>query len=129
MAMRDKLERNVQSHLEPGERVEAIFPATRGPSPWLGVLTGFVPAIMWTTYVIVAVTDRRILVLKASSRAVAKPQELLGTFPRETRLGPVSGTYAKISLGGERYWVHRRFHGDLKTADAAGPGAPQPSRA
>jgi hypothetical protein len=41
--------------------------------------------------VIVAVTDRRMLLLKASALDTTKPKELLGTFPRETRLGPFSG--------------------------------------
>ncbi len=119
MAIRDKLVKSVQPYLEPGETVQAAFPATAGPHPYLFVLTGYLLAAIWAKYVIIAVTDRRILVLKASMLATPKPKELLGTFPRETQLGPVSGTYAKIHLGGTPYYVHRRFHGDVKSADAA----------
>lgn len=129
MAIRDKLEQNVQSYLEPGEKVEAAFPATAGPHPYLFVLTGYLAAVLLAKYVIVTVTDRRILVLKASMLGTTKPKELLGTFPRDTRLGPLSGTYAKIDLGGTRYYVHRRFHKDVKTADAATPVAPGLARA
>ena len=118
MAIRDKLERNVQPYLEPGETVQAIFPATAGPSPYFLVLTGYLLSF-WMKWVIIAVTDRRILILRASMLATTKPKEVLATLSRETQLGPVSGTYAKISLGGTRYYVHRRFHADLRTADTA----------
>ena len=117
MAIRDKLEQNVQPHLEPGETVQAAFPATGGLSPWFLVLTYLFFFLM--KYVIVVATDRRILLLKASILGTTKPKEVLGTFPRETKLGPVSGIYAKINLGGTTYYVHRRFHGDVKAADAA----------
>ena len=123
MAIRDKLEKNVQSYLEPGEKVQAVFPATSGPSPHFLLLTGYLLAFAMK-WVIVAVTDRRILVLKTSMLGMTKPNELLGTFPRETQLGPASGVYAKVDLGGTRYHVHRRFHGDVKTADAVA-AAPQ----
>ncbi|MDQ5822116.1 MAG: hypothetical protein M3540_11815 [Actinomycetota bacterium] len=118
MAIRDKLEKNVQPHLEPGETVQAAFPATGGLSPWFLVLTYLFFFLM--KYVIVVATDRRILLLKASILGTTKPKEVLGTFPRETKLGPVSGIYAKINLGGTTYYVHRRFHGEVKAADAAG---------
>jgi hypothetical protein len=65
-------------------------------------------------------------VLKASSLATTKPKELVGSFPRETRLGHVSGLWGKIELGGTRYYVHRRFHRDVAAADAA-PGAAAPA--
>jgi hypothetical protein len=75
---------------------------------------------MWLgKYAIIAVTDRRILVFKASPLATTRPKELLGTFPRETRFGPTSGVFGKIDLGGTRYYVHKRFRKDLEAADAA----------
>ena|SRR5713226_396461 len=122
MAIRDKLVRNAQPYLEPGETVQAAFPATGGANPYLLFLTGFL-LFFWMKWVIVAVTDRRILLLKASMLATTKPKELLGAFPRDTQLGPVSGIYGKIHLGGVRYFVHRRFHGDIKAVNAAAPAA------
>ena len=121
MAIRDKLRQNVQPYLEPGETVQAVFPATGGLSPYFLALSYLL--FFWIKYVIVVATDRRILLLRASKLAITKPQELLGTFPRETPLGPVSGLYAKINLGGTRYYVHKRFHEDVKAADAAAPAA------
>jgi len=120
MAIRDKLEENVQAYLEPGEKVQSVFPATSGPSPYFLILTGYLFSF-FMKWVIIAVTDRRILLLKASMTGTRKPKELLGTFPRGTQFGPVSGTYAKIDLGGTRYHVHKRFHKGVKTADAATP--------
>lgn len=118
MAIRDKLERNIQSYLEPGEKVEAAFPVTGGASPYLLLVTGYLLSF-WVKWVIVAVTDRRIIVLEASMLGTTKPKRLVGSFPRETELGPVSGTYGKITLGGTRYYVHRRFHQDVATADSS----------
>jgi hypothetical protein len=125
MALRDKIDKNVQPFLEPGETVQAAFLATSGMSPWLLGISYFLFFLM--KYVVIVVTDRRILVLKASAMAPTKPKEVLGTFPRETQFGPVSGVYAKIHLGGTQYYVHRRFHGDVKAADAAAGSAPAPA--
>jgi hypothetical protein len=118
MAIRDKLEQNVQPYLEPGESVQAAFVATGGPNPWFLALTGML-LLFFLKYVIIVATDRRILVLKASPLSSTKPKEVLGTFPRDTKLGQVSGVYAKIELGGTRYYVHRKFHGEVRKADAA----------
>ena len=118
MALRDKVERNVQPYLEPGETVQAVALGTSGPNPWFLVLTGYL-LLLFMKYVIIVATDRRILVLRASAFAPTKPKEVLGTFPRDTKLGDVSGVYGKVTIGGTRYFVHRRFHGDLRKADAA----------
>jgi len=126
MAIRDKISKNVRPHLEQGETLQAAFPAQGGINPWWVVLTGYLLFFWLAKYVIVGVTDRRILLFKASPLATTKPKELLGTFGRETRLGPVSGLWGKIELGGKRYYVHRRFHKDVEAADAAtaAPAAP-----
>lgn len=128
MAIRKKLEKNVQPHLEPGETLQAAFPAQGGVNPWLIIFTGYLIFMWLAKYVIVAVTDKRILVFKASPLATTKPKELLGTFPRDTRFGPVSGIFGKIELGGTRYYVHRRFHKEVEAADAA-PATAEPAPA
>ena len=128
MGIRKKLEKNVQPHLEPGETLQAAFPAQGGPNPWVIVLTGYLIFMWLAKYVIVAVTDRRIVVFKASPLATTKPKEVLGTFPRETRFGPVSGIFGKIEVGGTKYYVHRRFHKEVEAADAA-PSAAAPAPA
>ena len=121
MAIRDKLATNVQPFLEPGENLQSVFPAQSGPNPYLLFLTYLL--FFWMKYLVVAVTDRRILLLKASALATTKPKEVVDTFPRETRLGPVSGLWGTVNLGGMKVYVHRRFHKDVEAADAAAPAA------
>jgi len=120
MAIRDKLAKGVQPHLEPGETLQSAFPAQSGPSPWLMVLMGVLPYMLIAKYVVIAVTDRRIAVFKASALTTTKPKELLASYPRETTLNRTGGIYGKIQLGGTRYWVHRRFKNDVAAADDAG---------
>jgi hypothetical protein len=125
MGIRTKIAKNVQPHLEPGETLQAGFPAQGGVNPWWVILTGYIIFMWLSKYMIIAVTDRRILLFKASLLATGKPKELVGTFPRETRFGETSGVFGKIELGGTRYYVHKRFRKDLEAADAApSPAAP-----
>jgi hypothetical protein len=73
----------------------------------------------WIRYRCVAVTDDGIHVLEASKPSGgARPVSLAGSMPRSTRLGPVSGRWAPVQLLGERYWVHQRFHAEVRAADA-----------
>lgn len=79
-------------------------------------LTGL--TMFWIKYRCVAVTQDAIYVLESSKPSGgAKPQSLLGTLPRHTRLGPVSGRWGTITLFGERHWVHKRFHDAIAAAD------------
>lgn len=128
MAIRDKLAKGIQPHLEPGETLQSVFPAQAGPSPWLMVLMGVIPYMFIAKYVVIAATDRRIAVFKASPLATTKPKELLASYPRETKLDRTGGIWGKVHLGGTRYWVHRRFKDDAASADAAG-GATAPATA
>jgi len=118
MAVRKKIEKHVRPHLEHGEVLEAAFPAQGGANPNLIVLTGYLTAFWLAKYVVVAVTDRRVALFKARPLAPMKAGELLASFPRETPLGPISGLWGTIELGGVRYYVHRRFHDDVRTAEA-----------
>jgi hypothetical protein len=123
VAIRDKIRKNAEPFLEPGETIQAVFPAQGGVNPYFLFLTYLVFFAM--KYVVVVATDRRILVLKTSMWRTTKAREVVGAFPRETRIGPVSGLYGKFELGGARYWVHRRFHKDVQAANAAAtPAAP-----
>ena len=80
-------------------------------------LTGL--TMFWITYRCVAITAEAIFVLEASKPSGgAKPTSLIASMPRRTRLGPVSGRWAKVTLLGETYWVHRRFHADIAAADS-----------
>jgi hypothetical protein len=123
MAIRDKIATNVQPQLEPGETLQAGFPAQSGMSPWLLPITGYLAAFFLCKYVIIVVTDKRIAVFKASPLATTKPKELFATFPRDTTLGPVSGIWGKLDLGGTRYYVHKRFHKDVEQSNAGSAAA------
>jgi hypothetical protein len=117
MALRDKLKRNVQPLLEPGETIQSVFNAQTGPNPYLILVTYLF--FFWIRYVVVAVTDRRILVLKSSIWRPAAVKELLETFPRETPLSVSGGVWSRLQLGDRRYWVHRRFFKDVQAAETA----------
>ena len=119
MALREKLASRAQPFLEPGEQVQQIFPTQVGPNPWMIPAIGPIIVMLVSKIRVIAVTDRGIVVLN-SSKLSAKPTGLLQRLPRQTRLGPVEGkVWAKINVGGERHWVHRRFHKDAQAADAA----------
>jgi hypothetical protein len=132
MALRDQLAERSGAFLEPGEQVRQVFLAQSGPSP-LFVLLSYWIVLFAGLYVIVVVTDRAIVVLRASKLRPTTPKTLLMRLPRGNRLGPVSGLWGKIELD-RRYWVHKRFHKDVDAAVAdlaamdAGPQAAPPNR-
>lgn len=126
MALRDKLAARVQPLLEPGEQVQTVFLTQTGPSPyWVLVTTLIFFAVKRR---IIVATDRAIVVIRAGTMSGTSAKEVLARLPRATRLGPVSGMWAKIEVNGEQQWVHRRFHRDVASADAA-VGAAQPQYA
>jgi len=117
MALRDKLRDRVQPLLEPGEQIQEVFLAQAGPSPWLAILTYLIFFAM-KRFIIVA-TDRNIVVIKSSVWTGTSAKEVLGRLPRSTRIGPLSGIWAKTQIGPDKMYVHKRFHGDVARADAA----------
>ncbi len=118
--LRGKLRANTEQFLEPGENIQAVFLVQTGPTPYLFLLTYLLA--FWTKYYAMVVTDRRILLLKASIWRQSDVKAVVDTLPRQTRFGPVSGLWGKIEIGDRRYWVHKRFHKDVAQADAALPG-------
>lgn len=117
MALRDKLRERLQPLLEPGEEIRQVFLAQTGPSPYFAFLTYLI--FFWTKYYVVAVTDREVAVLRAGMWTPAKPKTWYKRLPRATRLGaPMSGLWSSTVIDGEKFWVHKRFHGDVAAADA-----------
>ena len=114
--MRDKLRERSQPFLEPGEEIHHVFLAQAGPSPWLFALSALLGFLM--KYRVVAVTDRSVVLLSASPWVPSKPKELVARLPKSTKIGPVSGVWAKVQLQGEKYYIHKRFHKDVEAADA-----------
>jgi hypothetical protein len=105
------------AHLEPGEQIQAVFPALRS-APWkLFGVDGV------HNYAVVA-TDRRIAVFRTSKWKLSTVDALLDELPRSHRFGAPGGAlYAKIRLGTVDAWVHRRFWGQVQAADAGAPAA------
>ncbi|HEY4346848.1 MAG TPA: hypothetical protein VGM80_04605 [Gaiellaceae bacterium] len=124
MALRDKLQDRVQPMLEPGEQIQAVFLCQSGPNPSFILLTYLF--MFFSKYWVVAATDKRIAVFKASVMAPSKPKELAESLPRDSPLPDPSGAvFAGFDLGGKRYWVHRRFWKDVRAAAApVTPAAP-----
>jgi hypothetical protein len=117
MALRDKLRDRVQPKLQEGETIQQVFLAQTGPSPYFLFLTSIFFFLM--KYWVVAVTDRRIVIFRAGTWTSSFPKEQAAEFPRSTKFGPVGGLWGKFELGDTKYWVHKRFHGDVEAADAA----------
>ncbi|MDE9365248.1 hypothetical protein PZ938_06480 [Luteipulveratus sp. YIM 133132] len=116
MALRDKLVDRAQPYLEPGERVQAVFQAQSGPSPYWSFLTYLM--FFWFQPVIVVVTDRAVVVLNAGKLRVTFPKSLRLRGPREVWFGEPSGLWGNIQLD-TKYYVHKRFHKDVRAADEA----------
>ena len=117
--MRADLVRRSAPFLPPGSEIRQVFIYQTPPNFavfLLIYLTGL--AIFWARYRCVAVADSAIYVLESSkSSGGAKPQRLIGTVPRRTELGPLSGRWGQTEILGERCWVHQRFHAQVAAAD------------
>jgi hypothetical protein len=116
MALRDKLRERVQPLLEPGETIQEVFLAQEGKS-WMLGLGGGLLLLLFAKPLVVVATDRGIVVFR-QSKLTATPKELLARLPRNTHFGPVKGLWAKVALCGKQIYIPRRFHGDVKRADA-----------
>jgi hypothetical protein len=70
-------------------------------------------------YRCVAITDDAIYVLGSPALSGgSRPRSIVGTMPRHTQLGPVSGAWGEVTLLGERHWVKKRFQREIIVADA-----------
>jgi hypothetical protein len=104
--------------LPAGSGVRQAFIGQAAPNFWYFIVTYLTGLMLWNKYRCVAVTADAIYVLDSTKRSGgAKPQALVGQMPRKTRLGPVSGRWAEVDLLGERHWVHKRFHDQIRAAD------------
>jgi hypothetical protein len=119
MAIRDKLSKNAAPLLQPGEVIQATFPA-QTTSQYFALISYWI-IIFKNAYRVVVVTDRRILVCSSGRVTMTPVKEVLRELPRATRIGPASGLWYKTEALGERLYVNKRFHKDIAAADAAIP--------
>jgi hypothetical protein len=115
--------------LPPGSQVRQAFVCQTAPNfafflvNWATGLT-----MPWIKYRCVVVTQDAIYVLDSHKLSGgARPTSIVGTLPRRTQLGPVSGRWSQITLLGKRHWVKKRFHAEIAAADAEVHSSP-PSR-
>jgi hypothetical protein len=98
-----------------------VFVCQTGLNPWFLMISYVM--VLGMRYRIVCVTDDAIYVMR-SGKIRMVPKEVLVAMPRQTRLGPVRGIWARMDLDGRRHWVLRRFHRDVRAADATAPVGP-----
>ena len=104
--------------LPAGSLIRQAFVYQTAPHFSYFLLTYTLGITRWNRYGCVAVTDEAIYVLESSRRSAgARPERLLGTMPRRTRLGPAAGVWTELTLLGVRCWVHRRFRDQIAAAD------------
>ncbi len=105
--------------LPEGSQIKQVFICQAAPNFAFFLLTYMTGlTIFWIKYRCVAITEDAIYVLESTKLSGgARPQSLMGTLPRHTQLGPVTGRWATLNLLGERHWVHKRFHDVITAAD------------
>src|SRR6202042_1214568 len=118
MAVRDVMRASAAQFVEPGEPIEQVFGAQTA-SPLTAPLVGSLIALIINRYRIVAVTDRRILVLDAGKWTQRTARAVVSELPRATRLGPTSGLWFKIDTPAGKIHVRRYFYKDVNAADTA----------
>ena len=118
MAVRDVMRASAAQFVEPGETIEQVFGAQTA-SPLTAPLIGSLIALIINRYRIVAVTDRRILVLDAGKWTQRTARAVVSELPRSTRLGPTSGLWFKIETPAGKIHVRRYFYKDVNAADSA----------
>ena len=119
MALRDKLKARVAPGLEPGEQVEQVFMTQTGLNPLLIPAIGAVIAAIVNKYFVVAVTDRGVLLFRASKLMPSKLKSMTPErLPRQTRFGVEEKlVWGNAMLNGEKHYIHRRFYADVNVAD------------
>ena len=117
MAVRDVMRASAAEFVEPGETIEQVFGAQTA-SPLTAPLIGSLIALIINRYRIVAVTDRRILVLDAGKWSQRTARAVVTELARSTVLGPTSGLWTKIETPTGKIYVRRYFFKDIKAADS-----------
>lgn len=109
MAASDKIIKNVQPHLAPGETVIAAFAG----QPQIRFRAG-------DRYRTVVVTDRRTLLFDSGTFTQTKTKTLLAELPRDVRFGQPQGMlWHQIEIADEHLYVNRRYFAQLRAIDAA----------
>ncbi|MEW1638953.1 hypothetical protein AB0469_33470 [Streptomyces sp. NPDC093801] len=116
---RPDLVRRSAPFLPAGSEIRQVFICQSAPNFLYFVVTYLTGLTMFTNkYRCVAITRDAVYVLDGGRLSGgAGPRRLVGTMPRQTRFGPVSGRWGQVNVLGERHWVHKRFHDQIAAAD------------
>jgi hypothetical protein len=75
-----------------------------------GALAGLLVASLMSRRVVLR-TDRALVVLGFNRFAFrVKPSKVVARLPKDTLFGPLEGTYARMKLGTETLWIHKKWH-------------------
>jgi hypothetical protein len=112
--------------LEPGEDIQAIFPAQVGLNPGGSIFSGAFSVL--NRKIIIAATDRAVVILDARRRY--QPTRVASRSPRSTRLGPATTSpmaraFRKLSLP-EPTWISSIWRYAVDEADALAPPPDDP---
>lgn len=117
MALRDKIAKNAQPYLQPGEQIQGVL-GGQTHSQYL-ILIGAVLFLALNRYRTIVATDRRIIVLDSGVFSSTKANSVVGELPRNTPLGPWTGNvWHKWTVGNATLRIHRRFKKDIEAIDA-----------
>ena|SRR5579862_5082931 len=117
MAIRDKLRANAAHLLQPDETIQAVFCA-QTVSQYLSLISYWI-IIFSNAYRVVVVTDRRIMVCRSGRFTITPVKSVQTELPRSTRIGDPSGLWWPCTSLGQKLYINRRFHKDVREADAA----------
>ena len=117
MVLRDKLRSNAAPLLQPGETIQAVFCA-QTVSAYFALISAWI-IILSDAYRVVVVTDRRIMVCRSGRFRMSPVKAIEAELPRSVRIGDPSGLWWPCTTLGRKIYVHRRFHNDVRQADAA----------
>ena len=116
MAIRDKLRANAAHLLQPGETIQTVFCA-QTVSAYFALISYWI-IIFSNAYRVVVVTDRRIMVCRSGRFTITPVKASRPSYLVDQDRDP-SGLWWPCTSLGQKLYVHRRFHKDVREADAA----------
>jgi hypothetical protein len=119
MAIRDQMAANAAPFLKPDETVQAVF-GGQTTSQYF-ILISYWIIVATNAYRVVVVTNQRILVCRSGRLRTSPVNEVLAELPRSTRIGEPHGMWWKCETLGPKLYIHKRFHKDVRAADALLP--------
>jgi len=127
--IREKLTRNAQRLLEPGETIQSAFPA----STWVPVLRSTLVPLLTKSLRAIVATDKRILICLAGKFRMTQVNEVLAELPRWTTIDTVpqtvkaSGqtmTWFRTTSFGETLFISPGFYPDVDFTNVTAPPRP-----